>query len=88
MLSREAIHDAIRAEIAAAGQDGGDRLVELGPADDFFELGLVDSFGMMNIVHAVEDLAGTPVDFMVVEPEVFCTLDGIADYLLDDPPPP
>jgi acyl carrier protein len=83
MPTRQEIYDAIREEIAAIWEETGEgELPDIAATDNFFDLGIVDSFGMMKVINKVEQMTGEPIDLMVVEPDVFFTLDGIAGYIL------
>lgn len=45
--------------------------------DNLFDIGVVDSLLMMEIVVVVEDCCQVMIDFMSIDPEVFFTLGGI-----------
>lgn len=45
--------------------------------DNLFDMGVVDSLLMMEIVVVVEDCCQVMIDFMAIDPEVFFTLGGI-----------
>lgn len=55
-------------------------LPDFDDSDDLFELGVVDSMLMVEIVAAVEEATGSIVDFVEVDPEVFYTLSGIMTF--------
>lgn len=74
---RAAILDALSEPLARA---------KLDPAalpDDFslFESGLIDSFGFLNLIGALEETLGVPVDFDGIEPEQFTRLGGLVAAL-------
>jgi acyl carrier protein len=56
-----------------------DPLPPIGDADNLFDLGVVDSLMMMEVVALVEDQCRTTIDFLTVDPEIFFTLAGIAE---------
>lgn len=47
----------------------------------FFESGLLDSFGFINLLTEAEEEFAVEVDFTELEPEEFSTLDGLAATL-------
>jgi acyl carrier protein len=55
-------------------------LPDFADTDDLFELGIVDSMLMVEIVSAVEEATGSVVDFLEVDPEIFYTIAGIMKY--------
>jgi acyl carrier protein len=76
--------DELRQRIVRLLEEWAERndspLPDFDDADDLFELGVVDSMLMVEIVSAVEDATGSFVDFIEVDPEVFYTLSGIMTY--------
>lgn len=59
--------------------EGGD-LPPFGDDDNLFDLGLVDSLTLAELLVMVERLSGREIDFLTVEPEVFFTLRGMLDF--------
>jgi acyl carrier protein len=58
--------------------------------DDSFNLlegGLLDSFGFLNLVSALEEKTGRQIDFSDLDPSEFTTLGGLVRWLSSPPPP-
>jgi D-alanine--poly(phosphoribitol) ligase subunit 2 len=49
---------------------------------DFFETGVLDSFGFINLLAAVEEQFHVEMDFSDVDPKAFSTLDGLVHSLV------
>ena len=75
--------DAINRVLVQIWEDAGNPgpLPELGPDDNLFDLGVVDSFSMLEVVTVVEQLTGEEIDFYDVDPEELFTLGGIVRYI-------
>jgi acyl carrier protein len=74
--------DNLRAQILTLIQENwaqtrSGALPPIGDDDNLFDMGVVDSLMMMEIVALVEDECQTMIDFLSVDPEVFFTLRGI-----------
>jgi len=76
--------DELRQQIMHLLEEWAERnespLPNFADTDDLFELGVVDSMLMVEIVFAVEEATGSVVDFLEVDPEIFYTLAGIMKY--------
>lgn len=55
----------------------GGPLPEISDTSNLFDLGVVDSLLIMEIVTLFEDETGRMIDFLTVDPESFFTLKGI-----------
>ena len=70
---KQLLKDHLRNELSKAGiTDPADSL-------SLTESGLVDSFGLLEIVMAVQDKFGVTVDVGDVDPESFTTFGGFAE---------
>jgi acyl carrier protein len=49
--------------------------------DNLFDLGLVDSLTLAELLVTVERLSGLELDLLIVEPETFFTLRGLLDHV-------
>jgi acyl carrier protein len=69
---RAVVLEALSEPLARAGLDPA------GLHDDFplFESGLIDSFGFLNLITALEEKLGIAVDFDGLSPEEFTQLGG------------
>jgi hypothetical protein len=85
-----------RAELRAAiveflgrawvGSGAAGELPAVGDDDNIFDMGLVDSLSLAEMLVVVEELSGRELDFISAEPEVFFTLRGMLDYVEGAPP--
>ena len=76
--------DELRQQITDLLEDWARRndspLPDFDDTDNLFDLGVVDSMLMVEIVATVEQATGSEVDFVEVDPEVFQTLAGIMTF--------
>jgi acyl carrier protein len=83
VVSREDLYALLRLKVEAirAKMGGTGPLPAFDDDANLFDLDLVDSLSMVEIVLYVEELDGRPVDFFTVDPETFFTFRGIFDYM-------
>jgi acyl carrier protein len=55
--------------------------VELGDADDFLSLGIIDSLGFVELVEEVQTRFGLVIDDVEITEENFGSIDAIAGYV-------
>jgi acyl carrier protein len=55
--------------------------VELGDADDFLSLGIIDSLGFVELVEEVQARFGLVIDDVEITEENFGSIDAIAGYV-------
>ena len=55
--------------------------VELGDADDFLRLGIIDSLGFVELVEEVQSRYGVTVEDVEITEENFGSIDAIAAYV-------
>lgn len=53
---------------------------------DFFESGLLDSFGLIELIDSVESNFNLQVDFTDMDPDAFTTVDGLVKSLMSTEP--
>jgi D-alanine--poly(phosphoribitol) ligase subunit 2 len=71
--------------VERAGRLGFDGL-EVDGDFDFFESGLLDSFGLIELIDSVESSFNLQVDFTDMDPDAFTTVDGLVKSLLSTEP--
>ncbi len=83
-MDPEHIYERLTAAIAVIRSGVGEEpLTEpIDPDANLLDLGLLDSFAIIELVTEVGKVTGRDVDFIEVEPETFFTLRSIADYML------
>ncbi|HEX7131032.1 MAG TPA: phosphopantetheine-binding protein [Iamia sp.] len=69
----------VRLAELAAERGLGD--VEIAEGFHFFDSGLLDSFGFINLLTDAEEEFSVEVDFTELDPEEFSTLDGLTATL-------
>jgi acyl carrier protein len=55
--------------------------IELGDADDFLTLGIIDSLGFVELVEEVQSRFGLVIDDVEITEENFGSIDAIAGYV-------
>jgi acyl carrier protein len=55
--------------------------VELGDADDFLALGIIDSLGFVELVEEVQSRYGLAIDDVEITEENFGSIDAIANFV-------
>lgn len=84
-MDRQAFYDDVRAYIVKAAQKRGvaTSAVEFTEDSNLFDIGLVNSYSMVNLLMYVERLLGISVDVTEHDPEAFFTLRGLFEGLAD-----
>lgn len=62
-----------------AGIDAEQPVAEVGPKDNLFDAGVLDSFSVVKVIVFLENLVGRPVDLQAASIESFATMDDIYD---------
>ena len=71
------VRDALADELAAAGIDPA----EVGDDFDLHERGVIDSFGVLELIGDVEDRFGIEVDFEAMDPEELTVVGPFSRYV-------
>lgn len=80
-MDRQSFYEEVSGFLATAWADGrkpGPAPVPE-PGSNLFDLGLADSFTMIELIAFVEDKAAREIDILDVDPESLFTMQGIYD---------
>jgi acyl carrier protein len=80
---RRSFYEHVLAIASTAREPGSDaiRLEEVPEDANLFDLGVVDSLSMIEVLASIEAVTAREVDFLEVDPETFFTLAGMWEYL-------
>jgi acyl carrier protein len=79
--SRERLRRSILDFLASANRNPEVDPRSIADDDNLFDLGLVDSLTLAELLVTVERLSGVELDLLTVEPETFFTLRGLLDHV-------
>jgi acyl carrier protein len=79
--SRAGLRRSILEFLATANPHRTVDTTSLSDDDNLFDLGLVDSVTLADLLVTVERLAGVELDLLAVDPETFFTLRGLLDHV-------
>lgn len=82
--SRAELNALVKERIYASWRKAGrtDQMPKIDEDDNLFDLGVVDSLTMVEIIAFLEEISGgEPFDFLSMDPEVFFTLRGACDVV-------
>jgi acyl carrier protein len=84
-MEREHFYKTMREFIAelAAERTGEPVTTAIGEDDNLFDLGLINSFSIIQMIVFIEELTGTSIDLSAHELETFYTLRGIYSLAQD-----
>jgi acyl carrier protein len=82
-MERDAFYKAMSEFIAelAEKRTGEPVTIVIGEDDNLFDLGLVDSFTIIQMIVYLEDLSGVSIDLSEHDLESFYTIHGICDLV-------
>ncbi|MGX7825345.1 acyl carrier protein [Actinokineospora sp. 24-640] len=78
---------AKRFEEFVTGVDPERSLAGVGPDDNLFDAGVLDSFTVVKVIVFLEELTGAPIDLGEASIESFATLNGIYDTFVEHAAP-
>jgi acyl carrier protein len=83
MISRATFEERLR-EFIAQSMDLPEK-PDLPSEGNLFELGLLDSFAVIELINLLEDLSHSEVDILAIDPNEFFTVDGLYAYISAGP---